>query len=122
MPYDNACVSTDPDLSKYTAGGVIVQLPLETGNPEITIDVTTNLGYEFCNKELIRKGIFPPSGGRWMNTPQNDFSQIFGWTAVVVLTIVLFSVANYLYEIVIYPRFFLSYKVRKINEGGGCFF
>jgi len=115
IPYDNACVSEDEELSKYT--NFAYMLSHDGGREDRTI-TTTDKAYKFCHQNLIDSGTFPPlpnlqsqeGRGYWMDRNQETFSKLFGWTAVAVLTIVLFSFVKWCYYISIYPLFFKKYQ------------
>ncbi len=99
FPFDNACESSDTVAEEFVGTYEINQ-----DGVNATIEVAADdKVYNFCQQNLLFSGIFPPIAARmpqdenlrWMNSSQERFSTIYGWTMVVVFLLVLATVVIY---------------------------
>lgn len=96
FPFDNACVSNDDDVNNYIGD---YELTLNDGSVlqyEITNDDSV---YKFCEQFMVRSGIFPPIASlsqsddvSWMNSSQEKFTPLFGWTMVATVGLVVATI------------------------------
>jgi len=96
-PYDNACVEGAKVGNEYV-GSHIAHLVDDNEN-DINIHIEQgSTNYKFCNQDLIEARVFPalskfqPKGEEWMSHEQEIVVDIFGWTSVVVLVLVVLRI------------------------------
>ena len=124
FPFDNSCRTDELVPSSYVGNhSVYVESILTTNSVVGSFDVNVASGdtsYKFCEQDLFRAkkwGAYPPiasdqpDDSQWMSPDQAMFSNIFGWTSVVVVIIVGVVVLRRFLKATIYPLFFYSYEV-----------
>lgn len=97
FPYDNICELDDP-TSAYEGSYTVVALDESIHmNGTTTTFTKSETQYQFCSQDLMSPGqgqTFPfvaskqPEGKEWMTPEQEDVTNIFGWTSVVITAIV----------------------------------
>jgi len=98
FPFDNLCESADvvPGYDgTFTVRGLDPTIRM---NGTVAKFTSSDMQYRFCNQDLLSSGraqTFPfvankqPKGDEWMTPTQENVTNIFGWTAVVILIIVV---------------------------------
>jgi hypothetical protein len=96
FPFDNLCQGNEPASEIYLNG----TFTLTTTNGKTIRDVTVGANadsFHYCLQDYFRFGNFTfpalsswqPEGGEWMSDEQETVVNIYGWTSVVVVVIVL---------------------------------
>jgi len=97
FPFDNLCENDYPASEEY-AGTWIITTGDKVNGTIITVS-PDDASYRFCPQDLFRVegGGFPsvpkfqPEGNEWMTSDQEAATQIYGWTSVAVMGVVLMS-------------------------------
>ena len=98
FPFDHACASGD-DINNFVGN---YDLSLNDGSTLEYQVTAADIVYKFCKQQdLFRSGIFPPitslsqtEDTSWMNSSQEKFSPLFGWTMVATLSFVIVSLIS----------------------------
>jgi hypothetical protein len=97
FPFDNLCENDYPASDEYFGTWKII-----TGDGMNKTSVTVSrddASYRFCLQDLFRvegRGFptvprFQPEGDEWMTSDQEAATQIYGWTSLAVMCVVLLS-------------------------------
>jgi hypothetical protein len=109
FPYDNACDSGS-SANEYAG-----DYSFSSGIDTVTLTGDETL-YYFCSQDAMRQGVFPPivsniiHGREWMNSAQETFSPIYGWSICVIVLAVSFVTLYWVFSNVV-KRIFSSFEV-----------
>lgn len=115
FPSDNACPSGE-DVKNYVGE---YSLTMNDGIQFMTEITEDDRVFKFCQQSLMRYGAFPltsvnwKSEFNWMNSSQQKFSPLYGWTMVATIVLVIIAVVfRNLYKI--FKVLFYTQKVSLI--------
>lgn len=92
FPFDNLC-PTEEDVGNVAAE-YAGSYKLNGIDEVVTVEDDSNV-WQFCNQDFILRGFDYPGVaeyGAWMTEEQRLLSKLFGWTSIVVITLVLLKI------------------------------
>jgi len=117
FPYDNACSEETNVPSDYVGNFTAFNLDKLEVFPSIR---TNDSSYKYCNQDMLTHFLseFPaipenePVGYEWMTSDQETIARLFGWTSVIVATLVILLLFWRFCVGMVKPFVFKSYEAR----------
>jgi hypothetical protein len=96
FPYDNICMNDESVGNEYVNNTWNVQTIDGKSNHTVTV-LSGDESWRFCSQDMLRNQgqsfpalpRFQPEGGEWMTNDQETVTNIYGWTSLAVLVLVV---------------------------------